>query len=210
MTANNISEFYSSLRVSLRTPLPGVDAQLQLAIVGRRVFATTPHTAKQAAVCAVLYPSDNELRLAFIQRTTHDKDHHSGQISFPGGQVEPQDETIEDTAIRELLEETAIDISKSQVLGALTSLYIPVSNFEVHPFVIGLDEKPTVLKQESEVADIFGFDLNQLLDLSIKYKQISGSGFTIPSAPYFDLDGRTLWGATAMMTNELLEAIRSF
>jgi 8-oxo-dGTP pyrophosphatase MutT (NUDIX family) len=204
----SLVHFYSHLREALVRDLPGIEAQRQLAIVGRKLFAQQREDARQAAVCAVLYPHEATIRLAYIVRAAHEDDRHGGQISFPGGKVEVEDEDLSHTALRELREETGISVEKSQVLGALTSLYIPVSNFMVHPFVIGLHEKPEVLRQESEVDEIFGHDLHHLLSLPIGRKQITGYGFTIPSAPYFDLNGRTLWGATAMMTNELLEVVR--
>lgn len=210
MTKVHYSEFYSRLRISLNRPLPGIEAQKELAIVSRRTFARTPQNAKQAAVCAVLYPhSDHIVRIAFIQRAHHDQDRHSGQISFPGGQVEQQDANLMQTALRELHEEIGIEVGDDQILGALSSLYIPVSNFLVHPYVIALNEKPEVLLQESEVAEIFGFDLHKLMQTPILRKEISGHGYTIPDAPYFNIEGRTLWGATAMMTNELLTVVRS-
>ena len=208
MTPDSISAFYDLLRNQLKNPLPGIEAQRKLAIISRRMFASNPNQAKKAAVCSVLYPSEKQIRLAFIQRTSHEKDRHSGQISFPGGQIEERDMDLQHTAIRELLKETGISITERDILGRLTSLYIPVSNFMVNPFVVGLTEKPKVLKQDDEVDEIFGFDLDALLICPIERKPISGHGFTIPDAPYFNLAGRTLWGATAMMTNELLEVIR--
>ncbi len=211
MQTGELSTFYSELKYALHNrKLPGLAAQLQLAIIGRRAFEYIPKNAKQAAVCAVLYPEKvDRFRIAYIQRTVHEKDRHSGQISFPGGQVEKLDVDLRHTALRELLEETGIEAHNHQILGSLTSLYIPVSNFQVHPFVIGLPTKPSVFKQDDEVDDIFGYGIYRLLNLPILYKTISGGEFTIKRAPYFDLDGRTLWGATAMMTNELLEVIRS-
>lgn len=208
MTPGAIQDFYDQLRTQLTKSLPGLEAQRELAIISRRMFASQPKQAKKAGVCAVIYPSSDSLRLAFIQRTMHEKDRHSGQISFPGGQMEDQDDNLQVTAVRELEEETGIMVKPDQVLGSLTPLYIPVSNYIVHPFVIGLGVKPTIWKQDDEVAEIFGCELDKLLKLPIQRKAISGQGFTIPDAPYFDLDGKTLWGATAMMTNELLKVIR--
>ena len=209
LTNTDILSFHVHVRDALHLPLPGIDAQRKLAIVGRQIYSRRPDDAKQAAVCVVIYPHEKTVRIAYIQRSQHKNDRHSGQISFPGGQVEDSDTDLIDTALRELKEETNILATREQVLGSLTSLYIPVSNFLVHPYVIGLEKKPEVLRQEDEVADIFGFGLSDLLVMEIKKKQISGYGFTIPSAPYFDLDGRTLWGATAMMTNEFLNVVRS-
>lgn len=209
MINEGVEAFLLKIKKALSTPLPGADAQMPLGIIPREQYHKAPSRAKQAAVCAVLYPHENKtLRLAFIQRTHHKNDKHSGQISFPGGQVEPSDQNLEQTAIRELEEETGIQISDHHILGRLTSLYIPVSNFQVHPFVIGLQDKPMVMKQDDEVDEIFGYDVEKLLQASILNKDISGYGFTVKQAPYFDLDGKTLWGATAMMTNELLTVIR--
>lgn len=201
--------FYTLIQSQLTRPLPGESAQEALAIVGRRVFKSPAAHAKQAAVTLVIYPHESTYRLAYIQRTHHEKDRHSGQISFPGGQVDPTDASYQAAAIRELEEETGIIVNSNQVLGALSWMYIPVSNFQVFPFVIGLDEKPAIFKQDDEVAEIFGYDIDGLLDMPIRRKEIQGRGFTVKEAPYFDLDGRTLWGATAMITNEFLEVIRA-
>lgn len=201
--------FYTTVRAALTRPLPGTDAQAALAIVGRKLFKSPPEGAKKASVCLVLYPHADTLRLAYIQRTHHEKDRHSGQISFPGGQVDPTDADYQAAAIRELEEETGINVTADAVLGQLSWMYIPVSNFQVFPFVIGLDKKPEVFKQDDEVAEIFGFDLDRLLSMPVSRKEIAGRGFTVKDAPYFDLDGRTLWGATAMITNEFLEVIRA-
>ncbi len=202
--------FFSRLRHSLLNPLPGVEAQDRMAIVGRSVFSDVPSKARQAAVCAVIYPGEQDLlKVVFIRRAANQNDRHSGQISFPGGQYERQDANLMETALRELSEETGIKAGKEQVLGKLTTLFIPVSNFLVHPYVVGLDEKPAVLKQVSEVDELFGYKLETLLSAEIKFKKITGHNFVVKNAPYFDLGGKTLWGATAMMTNELLEVIRS-
>jgi len=210
MDFGDLPLFYQQVSLALARPLPGVKAQSALAIVNSDRFSVKPDHAKQAAVCAVLYPSEDQfVKLIYIQRALHDQDKHSGQISFPGGQVELADVDLLATAIRELQEETGIEISETNLLGRLSPLYIPVSNFQVHPYVFGITYKPEVLRQESEVDEIFGFELHNLLQAEIQTKRISGYGFSIDKAPFFDLGDKTLWGATAMMTNELLEVIRS-
>lgn len=164
---------------------------------------------RQAAVTIVLFPSPEDISLIFIRRSARSDDHHSGQISFPGGKLEEDDTNLQETALRELKEETGVLTSHENVLGELSPLYIPVSNFNVQPFVIGLSHKPQTARQESEVADIFSFSLTRLLKSQIEYKTLSARGYRLKDVPYYNLDGRTLWGATAMITNEFLSVVRS-
>ena len=203
--------FASRLKSALSSELPGITAQEQLAIVNRNKFNPSDRAlVKEAAVTALIYPGDDEHFITYIKRKAHKKDRHSGQISFPGGKRDKTDTSIRYAARRELKEEISVSLTASDYLGALSPLYIPVSNFLVHPFVAFLDHKPEMKPEEAEVALIVSTSLDKLLQKNIQRKQISGQGYTIPNAPYFDIEGYTLWGATAMITNELLEVIRTF
>ena len=117
--------------------------------------------------------------------------------------------SVEHTALREAREEVGVDAAQVQVLGRLSSLYIPVSNFLVHPYVGWLDEKPDLTPEESEVAEILEIPLPHLQrNKTIGETSIQvGEDLTIDNVPYYDLFGHVLWGATAMMTSELLDIV---
>ena len=112
------------------------------------------------------------------------------------------------TALREAEEEIGIDASKVEVMGRLTDVYIPVSNFLVSPVVGFLDFKPTFVPEQREVAKIISTTLVHLVQPEIvKQTPISlGSGNYI-EMPYFDIEGEKVWGATAMILSELIQVL---
>ncbi len=170
-------------------------------------FSFNAETARKSAVLALLYPVGEQAYTVFIRRNEY-PGVHSGQISFPGGQQEETDASHVDTALREAWEETAIEPSSVNIIGELTHLYIPPSNFLVYPVLGFCRERPQFRPDPSEVQEIIESPLEVLLDASNK----KVTSFTIPggikvSAPAFHLNGKILWGATAMMVSELLDMV---
>lgn len=164
--------------------------------------------AKSAAVLLLLYDDPIQgLSTIYIKRpkrNPHDK--HSGQISFPGGQVEPQDKTLEDTAVRETEEELGIPRAKIEVLGQLSSMYVFVSNFNVIPYIGYLPEVPNYNIQASEVDYPLSISIDNLVSqMPPQKKEIKVRNITLKEVPYYDVKGDTLWGATAMITSEFLD-----
>lgn len=202
------------LQTNFKNPLPGKAAQLRMAH-GARKFAVGPEQgvdARKAGVLALLYPKVNDWFMVFIERSSSNpNDRHKGQIGFPGGQVEKQDKSIVATALREAEEEVGVKSSSVQVIGQLTDLYIPVSNFRVYPTVGYLNYEPEFHLQESEVAGIIEVPFEQLMDPSIVQEQnmAIGKHITLNRVPYFAVADKVVWGATAMILNELLEIARS-
>ena len=199
---------FKQLSEILSGELPGWRAQQKLSSVGYDTHRIPPSDAKQAAVLALLYPDDSgALTTIFIKRPAHPHDKHSGQISFPGGQVEQQDADLWQTAIRECEEELGIPREDIQRLGALSSVYVFVSRFQVYPFVGYLSVKPKLTIQESEVAYPIHTALSTLrLPPKTKSLQVR-QDVTLKDVPYWDLNGDTLWGATAMITSELIHLL---
>lgn len=198
------------LKSELHKPLPGTEVQWEMASSDRMIknFPRTPGPdAKIAAVLILLYPHSGSVHTVFMQRHNYDGV-HGGQISFPGGKKEDSDIDIIHTAIREAEEETGTDPEEISVLGTLTPLFIPVSNMIVTPVVAWSDKKPDFNHQPEEVVFLINAELKRFLDPSIvKIKPFEIRGEMI-NVKYFDYDGQVIWGATAMMLNELLTIIR--
>ena len=122
--------------------------------------------ARIAAVLILLYPHNGSIHTVFMQRPVYDGV-HGGQISFPGGKMEPEDKDVIQTALREANEETGVDPSKVIITGTLTPLFIPVSNMIVTPVIGWINEKPLFKYQAEEVVFLIDADLKKLLDPAI-------------------------------------------
>lgn len=196
------------LKNRLQHPLPGDAVRMQMAPSPARAQIDDEAilVAKKAAVMILLFKKAAKWHTVFIQRSHNENDRHKGQISFPGGAYENNDANFEQTALREAEEEIGIPAKDIELLGRLSMMYIPVSGFVVHPFVGYLNYTPSYLAQESEVAEILEIPLSLLSNPSIKKKKnlTTAHGYELKNVPYFDLSGKTLWGATAMMSNEFL------
>jgi 8-oxo-dGTP pyrophosphatase MutT (NUDIX family) len=166
-----------------------------------------PDDARPSAVLSLLFPKDGKLHLLLIRRFA-DGRAHSGQIGFPGGKYEKTDADMKGTALREANEEVGIISSDIEILGALTPLYIPVSNFNVYPFVAYSGKQLEYNISAEEVDEIFEIPVTYLMQQDNKIT----TDVTSPAIPNLVLknvnaykmpDGSILWGATAMMIAEL-------
>ncbi len=164
----------------------------------------------KAGVLAVFYPNKNgRTYLVLILRKTY-KGVHSNQVGFPGGRVELYDKNLKHTALRETEEEVGIPKTDVEIIKKLTKLYIPPSNFWVHPYVGILSKTPNLIAQEEEVEKILEIDVEQFLDeKSLIMKNLSTTYAQNINVPAFNLSGYTVWGATAMMLSELKEMLKS-
>lgn len=199
------------LRGRMQNPLPGKQAQFKMAHVARQTEYPAPGNARKAGVLAMFYPNPREeWQLALIERVSRSaEDRHGGQISFPGGGFEEKDGTLLHTALRETYEEIGVDTSRVEVLGPLTELYIPVSNYIVYPFAGILPFTPSFYPQWDEVASVVETPLEALLDPATR--QVTelrlSSNIILKDVPFFNVQGKVIWGATAMMLSELLELL---
>jgi 8-oxo-dGTP pyrophosphatase MutT (NUDIX family) len=194
--------------------LPGQKAQSFMSPGERDRFGQVPTDHRRAAVMALFHfgeREDSQLQLTFIRRSSRDaRDRHAGQISFPGGSVEPQDDNLATTALRETEEEIGVPAGKIELLGELTDLYIPVSNFLVTPFVGFLAEKPVYVPQVTEVDEVIELPFAHFL--RPQAKQTSDrtlvNGLRLTKVPYWSVKEIEVWGATAMMTSELVALMK--
>ncbi len=200
-------EFIQSLKEALKQPLPGREAQFRMAHVGRRAYMEAPADARKAGVLVLLFPEKDDWHVALMERSSHNpNDRHGGQISFPGGSFDPEnDPSLLHTALREAHEEMGIEPKDAEVLGALTDLYIPVSNFHVFPFVACLRAAPVFVPQEEEVSAILTAPISFFTDeKSVQITElVLGGNFVLKDVPCFMVEGRVMWGATAMIMSEL-------
>lgn len=189
----------------LKQPLPGEEAQFLMAPLGRPKTGQIDFAQlnpKKSAVLILLFPSAIGVDTVLIQRPMYDGV-HSGQIAFPGGKFEEADQTLDQTALREANEEIGVLKDKIRLIGQLSDLYIPPSNFMVSPYIGFISEKPNFILNSREVEKTITTDLLMLGQRPILEKVITnGSGFKIKT-PYIEIDGHTTWGATAMMISEL-------
>ncbi|MES2565993.1 MAG: CoA pyrophosphatase [Bacteroidota bacterium] len=206
------TEFIANLKIKLQQPLPGEKAQFEMAHVKRQVVLPQSLESKNylpSAVLILLYPNDhNETILLLIERVTYDG-YHSGQIALPGGKAEPTDIDLRATALREFFEETGAN-KTPEVIGKLTPVYIPVSKFMVQPFVAFLNERPQFNIHAREVQQLIEWPFTNFIDAeTVKQTTIEPSPGLKLHTPYFDVQDKILWGATAMIMNELKWVINS-
>jgi len=201
--------FLSPQRLSeiVRQPLPGFASQMKMAPSYRPA-----HTAdeiklfhpKESAVLALFYPKNGDWHLVFTERKKYEGV-HSGQMSFPGGKREKGEDLIE-TALRETNEEVGVPPCDIEIIGKLSELYIPPSNFNVQPFLAMSTCTPTFIKQPQEVEAIIEIPFSFFLEKSNKTKTMiplpSNTFFEVPA---FIFQGYVIWGATAIVLSEMVD-----
>ncbi len=179
----------------------------------RHVIAADIITKREAAgkvtKAAVLIPlllKEDGLSILLTQRTNHLRD-HAGQISFPGGRMDPQDQSPNDTALRESEEEIGLDRNRVEIIGHLPQ-YLTVSGYSVTPVVGLVQAQAEYVLDEFEVADVFEVPLSFLLDPAnhqVRLWQSEQGGRRFYSMPY---ENRFIWGATAGMLRNLYHLLK--
>ena len=194
--------FIQNLRDRLTAPLPGREAQFKMAFAHRveelQRRLNPPDDAKTGCVLLSLWETDGVWHTALIRRTESPRDRHSGQISFPGGRHDIGDTSFAYTALREAHEEIGIVPGEVEILGMLTELYIPVSNFSVYPFIGLLSSPPTFQLQPGEVEQVFSPTLDYFQDPASRSTAdvLVGGQLMVKEVPCFLVEDRPVWGAT--------------
>jgi 8-oxo-dGTP pyrophosphatase MutT (NUDIX family) len=193
----------SVLRDRLARPLPGAEAQLKFAPHPRRKSwrpDQDPEGARQAAALILLYPGAGGPSFPLTVRR-HDLPVHAGQISLPGGRVDPG-ESPALAALRETHEELGIDPASVRLVGALSPLWVIVSNFVVRPFIGMTDTRPEFRPAPHEVSALLEAPIAAIHDTNRIHWTARVRDGLLVHYPYFEFQGHHVWGATAMMLSE--------
>ncbi len=201
------TDFLKILKDELKKDLPGEKAHVKMA-PGVRHHIKSKEKSRKAGVLILLYPKNGELNVAFIRRTEYNGP-HSGQISFPGGKTEKEDSDIIQTALRESQEEIGINPNNVKIYGQLTPLHIPISNFLVFPAIGYYQSTPEFKADPNEVKEIIEITLKDLLNPENCTTKEFNYGDLSFSAPVYNPQNLTIWGATAMILSEFLEIIKT-
>ena len=204
-------DLISRLAYIIEHDLPGEVAHHPLSPLHRPVTSEILKNLteyKASAVAIILFENHEDHHFILIQRTEY-KGKHSGQISFPGGIKEESDTSFEHTARRESFEEIGIDLEDANLVGKLSPVYIPVSGFLVEPFVFHYPYTPEFQLQDREVASIFTVPLKELLQENVisTMNIPTENNLVMKNVPCFNLQEKQVWGATALMINELREIL---
>lgn len=207
-----LGDLHVFLSEQLKLNLPGKEVQYQMA--SSRRIKEIPNLNeikdyKESAVCILLYQQENTIYFPLIERVVY-KGVHSGQMALPGGKKDETDSDLIQTALRELEEEIGVSPMHIEVVGRLTQVYIPPSNFLVNPIIAITHQVPEFILSPTEVQSVIPFSLSELLDDTlIKETHIELEKGLKIKTPYFDVRGKVLWGATAMILNELKHILKS-
>jgi len=199
------------IQQAMGLPLPGVAGQEKMAPApasGHVNRWDMPEHCREAGVLLLLYPggSNNfqkDLHIALIRRPDY-PGVHSGQISFPGGRRE-NNETLQSTALRETQEEIGVLPEVLTIIGQLSPLYTPPSNFCIYPFVAFSSARPRFHLDSREVAELVEAPLHLFFDSAYRKQEVwNFEKYGRRRVPFFCILGHKVWGATAMILSEFI------
>ena len=199
------SQFIARLTKKMNGELPGRTSQEKMMVKPRYKFHEKK-TSIPAAVLILLYPIKNKWHF-FLTKRTNIVEHHKGQISLPGGMLE-KGESHKEAAVRETFEELGIQSKDINIIGPLTPLYVPISNFKIFPFVGWIKSIPELNIQPKEVSKVFSASIFSLMDpqtKKVKDSTLLGQKVRIP---FFNLKNEFVWGATSMIISEFKTVLK--
>ncbi len=207
----NWTEQLAIIRRALAGPPPTLDEVLVLRrLDGKPLRPFTPPpgvTPRASAALLLLFPHDDELYLPLTVRSSRVTTHR-GEVSLPGGGIDPTDYDAIHAALREAQEEIGVDPQRVDVIGTLTTFYIPPSNNYLTP-VVGVHPAPFQPQHDpAEVASVFTVALNTLFDPAVVREEIWERDGIKMRVPFFALNGHKVWGATALLLSELVARAR--
>ncbi|HUF47243.1 MAG TPA: CoA pyrophosphatase [Vicinamibacterales bacterium] len=198
-----VSELEQFLAGRLQAPLPGPAAQWRFAPRPARKGwdpGQQPAEARPAAALILVYPGERGPTIPLTLRR-HDLSVHAGQVSLPGGRLDPG-ELPEAGALREAHEEIGIDPAAVRLVGPLSSLWVVVSNHLLHPIVGVTDTRPDFRLAEREVDSLIEVPVAELQNPAcLAVHRLTGDGYVI-DYQCFKVGGHDVWGATGMVLGE--------
>lgn len=203
------TDLKTRLKEALANALPGERAHRRMLPDGRDLYPVAGLTnIKQSSVLVLIFPNSGELHTCLIKRPAAMRN-HAGQIAFPGGRYEPLDKDLVHTALRESSEEIGTDMNQIEIIGALTPIYIQVSNFIINPFIGWSEKHPHFRTENREVDELFIIPLEKLSDQHAKEWRTVITAHGNFDVPGFYIDPLFIWGATAMIISEFREIFLS-
>ena len=207
-----------NIKKKLETKLPGIDSWNRMAVkpINDKNIANNKivkyekiltenkiNEMKQAAVLVCFFKKKGEYYLPLIRRPMHEKN-HPGQIALPGGAME-ENETLEKTALREAFEEVGIIPDKVKILGKMTPLPVPVSEYMITPFIGITENEPKWNINGKEVDELIILRFKDLIDSNNGYYEDWNINGNILRVPIFKIMNKDIWGATAAVLSELID-----
>jgi len=197
------------IRKALSRPLPGASAHIRMLPPGRSFPSPDqwPEGLKTSSVLILLYPENQEIYCCLLKRQPYLRN-HGGQIGFPGGRMEEGDKSLLYTALRECREEIGVATGEQNILGSLSTLYVSVSGFLIHPFVAWLPSKPNFSIDFQEVEKLLFLPVLTFLQEDRLMKAIVDTFTGSLEVPAWELEGEIIWGATAMILAEFFDILK--
>lgn len=207
----NFFQFQKHISKLSSASVGGLEAQFKLAPKMRKQYSQEfieANNPKKAAVLALFYPDlNNETCFLLTKRASYNGT-HSAQISFPGGKFDTKDSSLRTTAIRETYEEVGIQIENNDIFKKMTNVFIPPSNFIVTPYLAFSNEQ-LIFTKNHEVEETIEVYLKDLLNENAISSSILATSYAKEmTVPCFKLNNYIVWGATAMMLNEIRELLK--
>ena len=199
----------------LNNQLPGESAHIPLLPAGRKVSSEVREHAIKPIVSAVALhiciEETNDISIIFIERAEYEGTHR-GQIAFPGGKIDEKDTDLIHTALRESQEEIGLSANEENLIGALSPVYIPISNFDVHPFLFLHFNSVALLADNREVSEILSVPLSEIIEDKNIHKRLmtlKDTNETIDVTGFL-LQENWVWGASALILNEVKEVLKIY
>ena len=195
--------FINSLTQQLIKDLPGKKSHEIMKVSFEDLTIKNNQSLKKSSCAAVLiclFPDRSGWNFFLTRRSDHVTT-HKGQISLPGGMIK-KEESPKDASLRETYEEIGIHSKSIKIIGELTPIYVPISNFKVYPFIGWINKKPNIILQKGEVSKIFSISIKDLVNDENLKKEIRYFNEKKAVVPYFHLKNQKIWGATSLIISE--------
>jgi 8-oxo-dGTP pyrophosphatase MutT (NUDIX family) len=208
----DFQEFLQFVPKIIDVALPAFDAHIKMAPVHRvedlKKMDFSKNNPRIAAVLMLFYPKNEQTHIVLILRNAYEGI-HSAQVGFPGGKYEQEDDDLIFTALRETHEEIGIDPKTIEVVKSFSELYIPPSNFLVHPYMGICNLELVFVADPIEVAAVIELPLSVFLsEKTVVDSEVKTSYSNSSAVPAYKIESHIVWGATAMILSELKEVLK--